>query len=185
LDIDHYLRLFPDRESLEKGDLMQISKDLSTGFDAYVNIKKVLHQVYRLREVADIFIRIPSLLGERFRFSSESELALIRDVRQDLEKRLRQNPSARVKYEIFQKVRYMTKYLRIMLASAASRKIKRLVMEELDRFHTLEERLMEDEWFACELENKRISAERKKGSRECRRSCARRTDRGWNSCGMD
>ncbi|MGA1844675.1 MAG: hypothetical protein ACMUIS_08945 [bacterium] len=31
-----------------------------------VSIKKVLHQVYRLWEVADIFIRIPLLLGEQY-----------------------------------------------------------------------------------------------------------------------
>jgi hypothetical protein len=179
MDINHYLKLFPDRDSLEKSDVINLSKEFSTGLEGYVNLKKVLNQIYDLREISDIFIRIPSLLGERFRFSNVSELALIREIRQSLEKRLQQGPSSREKYEIFQKVQYIIKYLQIMLSNAGSKEIKKAIKEELAYFNHLEGLLMEDEWFSYDLENKRAQIKRKKKKRKREPMVVRKMHQSW------
>jgi len=160
LDIDRFLRLYPDRETLEDA-MIHMSPGNTFELDSYITMKRI----YRLRDIAKIFVRIPSLLGERFRFSNTLELERVREMREALERRLGDDLLFDEQYEIYNRIKYLTEYLRIMLSRAASREMKDRITGEIEGFRHLARKVAQDEWFAHNMETRVSQAGRKRFTR--------------------
>ncbi len=146
-DISHFLKLYPDEASWTKSNPEIGSKKMPSFWETFLKIT----QVYRLQEVADIFIRIPSSSLEDFKFSNSSELDLIRETRLNLSKRLTDGISNEERYGIFQRIKFITKYLKIMLSKAPPPELRKRIKNEINSYENLIKKIMEDKWFAYTL----------------------------------
>jgi len=141
------LALYPNKEGWGKAD----NKDLD--IPPYWETFAQLIQVYRLQEVAEIFVKIPSLFGEKFTFSNADELEQIKKVREHLTLKLGGQLSNSERYEVFQKIKFFMKYLQMLMAKEpASKELQKSIKKELNDFQILLKLIMEDEWFASSLD---------------------------------
>ncbi|MGA1794348.1 MAG: hypothetical protein ACMUIL_00700 [bacterium] len=151
VDIDQFLKLYPCSTVWNNAN---VPKETPNMLPCWENFNKLL-QIYRLQEVADIFVGIPSLFGERFKFSSAYELDLIEELRLNLAEKLEGELSNREKYEVMQRVRFLIKYLQILLTQEPTNEppeeIKKRIKEEIAAFQTLLKMINADEWFTSSL----------------------------------
>jgi len=123
-----------------------------------MEILLALAQVYQIQEVADTFIPLPSMLGEKFNTYNPHELDLIIEYRQKLEQIQQQNFSIQARSEIYQLVQFMIKYLNAFLSrkppkdfqedpKSFQEKIKR----EIDHFIRIRKTLLKDSWFVSTM----------------------------------
>ena len=147
ISINRILDFYPDKEGWGKAD--------NQGFDIppYWSTFSQLIQVYRLQEVADIFVKIPSLFGEKFVFSNMDELDKIKEVRENLALKLEGPLSNNERYEIFQKIKFFMKYLQmLMFKEPTTKELQKRIRKELNGFQILLKQVMEDEWFVSTLD---------------------------------
>ena len=156
VDIDQFLKLYPCSTVWNEAN---VPKETPNMIPCWENFSKLI-QIYRLQEVADIFVGIPSLFGERFKFASAYELDLIKEIRLNLTKKLEEELSNREKYEVLQRIRFLIKYLQTLLTQEPTNEppeeIKRRVKEEISSFQLLLKRIKADEWFASSLADKTL-----------------------------
>ena len=140
------LALYPNKDGWGKAD----NKDLD--IPPYWETFAQLIQVYRLQEITEIFIKIPSLFSEKFTFSNMYELEQIKGVREHLVLKLEGQLSNSERYEVYQKIKFFMKYLQMLLAKEPTTKeLQKRIRKELNDFQILLKRIMEDEWFASTL----------------------------------
>lgn len=156
VDIDQFLKLYPCSTVWNEA---QVPKETPNMIPCWENFNKLL-QIYRLQEVTDIFVGIPSLFGERFKFSSAYELDMIEEIRLNLARRLEEELSNREKYEVLQRVRFLIKYLQILLTQEPTNEppeeIKKRIKEEISGFQLLLKRINADEWFTSSLADRTL-----------------------------
>ncbi len=141
------LALYPNKDGWGKAD----NKDLD--IPPYWETFAQLIQLYRLQEVAEIFIKIPSLFSEKFTFSNMYELEQIKEVRKHLTLKLESPLSNSERYEVYQKIKFFMKYLRMLMAKEpATKELQKSIKKELNDFQILLKRIMEDEWFVSTLD---------------------------------
>jgi hypothetical protein len=148
-DISHFLDLYPDEASWAKSNLEMGSKKMPSFWETFLKIT----QVYRLQEVADIFIRIPSSSLEDIKFSDSRELDLIEETRLNLSKKLTGEISNEERFAIFQKIKFITKYLKIMLSKASSPELRKRIKKEINCYDNLIKKIMANKWFAYTLDS--------------------------------
>jgi hypothetical protein len=180
LNIDKFLKLYPDKkiweqelyklynklninkeEALDQVGHLVGTNDMSYFWEIFLK----LPQIFNLQEVADFFIKIPSFIGEKFEFSNTYELDLIRDLRMSLAKKLDDGLSKQEKYEIFQRIKFLIKYLQVILHKEPSKKLKKEIKKEINCFQMLLKGFKEDEWFITTLDIS-ISTSLKKQKKE-------------------
>jgi len=145
--IKRILEFYPDKKGWGKAD--------NQGFDIppYWDTFLQLIQVYRLQEVADIFIKIPSLFNEKFNFSNMYELEQIKKVRENLVLKLEGTLSNSERYEVFQKIKFFMNYLQMLLfKEPTTKELQKSIRQELNRFQILLKKIMQDKWFVSTLD---------------------------------
>jgi len=149
IDVARFLTQYPDKASWEKANPEMGSKAMPSFWETFLKIT----QVYRLQEISDIFVRIPSSSLEKFNFSNASELNLLRETRLHLTKTLECGISNREKYEMFQRIKFIIQYLKIMLSKESSPDLKKGIKREINGYGALVKKMMENKWFAYTLES--------------------------------
>ncbi|MGA1842799.1 MAG: vWA domain-containing protein [bacterium] len=148
-DISHFLDLYPDEVLWAKSNPEMGSKKMPSFWETFLKIT----QVYRLQDVADIFIRIPSSSLEDIKFFDSGELDLMEETRLNLSKKLTDEISNEERYTIFQKIKFITKYLKIMLSKAPSPELRKRIKKEISGYDNLIKKIMENKWFAYTLDS--------------------------------
>ncbi len=167
INTDRFLKVFPNKEAWEQElyklynkfntnkeeALQQLyfqfgAKDMTTFRETFSK----LPQLYKLQEIADIFIKIDSLFGERFKFTNEYELDQIRDLRLSMTKKIEGHLSNKEKYIIFQRIKFLIKYLDSALSREPLKELKSRIQKEINAFESLLKKFKEDEWFTTELD---------------------------------
>jgi len=138
-----------------------------------MEILLALAQVYQIQEVADTFIPLPSMLGEKFNTFNPHELDLIIEYRQKLEQIQQENFSIHARTEIYQIVQFMIKYLNTLLSRNPPKdlqeKIKDFhekIKQEIDHFIRIRKTLLEDSWFTSTMSRPTQQGEEMEGSQE-------------------
>ena len=141
------LALYPNKEGWGKAD----NKDLD--IPPYWETFAQLIQVYRLQEVAEIFIKIPSFFGEKFTFSNMYELEQIKKVREHLTLKLERPLSNSERYEVFQKIKFFLNYLQMLLfKEPTTKELQKRIRKEVNSFQILLKKIMQDAWFVSTLD---------------------------------
>jgi hypothetical protein len=91
---------------------------------------------------------------EDFSFSNVHELELIENTRDILSKKLTSEISNEERYIIFQRIKFITKYLKIILAKAVSSELRKRIKRAIERYDKLIKKIMENKWFAYTLDSK-------------------------------
>jgi len=158
IDITNFLKQYPDKKSWEKANIELGSKKMPSFWEAFLKIT----QVYRLQEITDIFIRIPSSSFEDFTFTNAYELDLIRKTKLELARKLETGISNREKFAIFQRLKFIIKYLKMMLSKEPAPDLKMRIKEEIQGYESLIKRIMKNKWFAYTLESQAKRARKRK-----------------------
>jgi Mg-chelatase subunit ChlD len=132
-----------------------------------------LSQVYQIQEVADTFIPLPSMLGEKFNTFNPYELELITEYRKKLEQNGQQKFSIQAKAEIYQLVQFMIKYLTTLFSRKPSRDFQNKAKDihekiklEIDHFVQIRKTLLKDPWFTSTMNSLTQQGEKMHGSQE-------------------
>jgi len=158
IDVNHFLDLYPDKAAWEKANPEMGSRDMPSFWETFLKIT----QVYRLQEVAETFIRIPSTCLERFTFSNERELDMIRDTRITLAHHLEAEISHRERFEIYQKLRFIVNYLKTILSKDTPPALAKGIKHEIGEYESLLKRIKENEWFSHILEYQKQQGRRQR-----------------------
>ena len=151
VDMDQFLKLYSCSTLWNEAN---VPKETPNIIPCWENFSKLI-QIYRLQKVANIFVGIPSLFGEKFKFSSAYELDQIKEIRLYLAKKLEEELSNREKYELLQRIRFLINYLHALLSHEPTNdppeEIKRRIKQEISCFQALLKKIKSDEWFASSL----------------------------------
>ena len=174
-DIEKILKLYPTRDAWDAADpkqrkmpdfwhyyencifLEQIpsEKDLKT---LRLEKKKIspkeiiqvetlvcLGQIYDIKEYADLFLIIPSILAEKFIFNPE-ELKIISEYRLKIEKDIANELSGIRLLSILRKISFIIEYLKTALDRGCTKEVYALVSEELNKFILQKNKILANPW---------------------------------------
>ncbi|MFH0926543.1 MAG: vWA domain-containing protein [bacterium] len=121
-----------------------------------------LDQVYKLHEVADFFITVPSESFTSLSFSEE-ELRCINEARLKIEGQLRTEISGHERFIIYKRIDFMMRYLFFILKKKLPPELHRKVLDEYKEHKNLKKDLMKDKKIIALL-NIKLSAKNYKFS---------------------